>query len=553
MQDQPHILSLGFFTFFEKYLREVYRLVDALQTKVLSLTEELADKTSKLASKQSDLEAAEAEIRRLKKLPKKPDIKASELDKPKQTGGSKEGKKRAGSEKKSKKKDLQIHEEKEVKAKDIPSNWILRGYKPYVIQDMLIRPNNILYQREIWQSPDGKEQIVASLPDYLAGKQFGPSIQAYILQQYYDCAVSQPALYISLQDYGIQISKGQINNILIENKESFHQEKRSLLAKAIELKEELRTDDTGARHQFKNGYCNCINSDLFTYFTTTYSKSRINFLEILRLNRTNYEINEAALAYVTKEGLAPKYYKVLETSHILGRGSFKNEVELQSYFTTNNWTAKYALKTITEALLIGSIVAHGFDEKTLIHSDGAGQFNLFLHSLCWKHAERPLVKLFCYNEEQQNQLEQKKNAFWSLYQDLKAYKLNPDPEQIPLLEKQFDALCETLPNYASLNQVLQELKKKKDKLLLVLDRPKASLHNNDSERDIREYVKRRKISAGTRSENGRKARDTFLSLKKTCRKLGVSFWDYLVDRLTHADNILPLCLIMEQRSMTANA
>ena len=107
------------------------------------------------------------------------------------------------------------------------------------------------------------------------------------------------------------ISKGQISNILIEGKTSFHKEKTTLLAKAIELGEELRTDDTGARHRFKNGFCNCINSGLFTYFTTTYSKSRINFLEILRLNRTNYEINEAALAYARKEDLCPKYLSLI--------------------------------------------------------------------------------------------------------------------------------------------------------------------------------------------------------------------------------------------------
>ena len=83
--------------------------------------------------------------------------------------------------------------------------------------------------------------------------------------------------------------------------------------------------------------------------------------------------------------------------------------------------------------------------------------------------------------------------------------------------------------------------------LRVLQRPETSLHNNDSERDIREYVKRRKTSAGTRSENGRKARDTFLSLKKTCRKLSISFWEYLMDRLNRTNNIPMLYDIMQQR------
>jgi hypothetical protein len=38
------------------------------------------------------------------------------------------------------------------------------------------------------------------------------------------------------------------------------------------------------------------------------------------------------------------------------------------------------------------------------------------------------------------------------------------------------------------------------------------------------------ISGGTRHDDGRRARDTFTGLKKTCRKLGVSFWQYLLSR-----------------------
>ena len=58
-----------------------------------------------------------------------------------------------------------------------------------------------------------------------------------------------------------------------------------------------------------------------------------------------------------------------------------------------------------------------------------------------------------------------------------------------------------------------------------------------SESDIREYVKKRKISGSTRSPSGRTCRDTFTSIKKTCRKLGVSFWDYLIDRIENKGQI----------------
>ena len=66
-----------------------------------------------------------------------------------------------------------------------------------------------------------------------------------------------------------------------------------------------------------------------------------------------------------------------------------------------------------------------------------------------------------------------------------------------------------------------------------------------SETDIREYVKRRKVSGGTRSLAGQKSRDTFASLKKTCRKLGLSFYAYLKDRISGACRITRLGLLIE--------
>ena len=87
---------------------------------------------------------------------------------------------------------------------------------------------------------------------------------------------------------------------------------------------------------------------------------------------------------------------------------------------------------------------------------------------------------------------------------------------------------------------LKRLHENKPELLRVLERPEIPLHNNLSENDIRDYVKKRKISATTRSDSGRKARDTFLSLKKTCQKLGISFWHYLQDRISQQHQIPPL-------------
>ena len=98
---------------------------------------------------------------------------------------------------------------------------------------------------------------------------------------------------------------------------------------------------------------------------------------------------------------------------------------------------------------------------------------------------------------------------------------------------------------------MRRVAKNKAELLLVLNRPDIPLHNNLSERDIREYVKKRKISGSTRSDNGRRCRDTFTSLKKTCRKLGVSFWGYLNDRVSNAGEIPPLPDLIRVRARSA--
>jgi hypothetical protein len=91
-----------------------------------------------------------------------------------------------------------------------------------------------------------------------------------------------------------------------------------------------------------------------------------------------------------------------------------------------------------------------------------------------------------------------------------------------------------------LNHVLQHFQAKQAELLRVLERPELPLHNNRSENDLRDRVKKRKIRAGTRSDAGRCGRDTFARLKKTCRKHGLSFWEYLKDRVSGLKVIPPL-------------
>ena len=502
---------------------------------------------------QEKVEELEAELRRLKKLPKKPKIEPSKLDEEppgedkEQT--SEEEKKRPGSDKRKKKKDLPIDEYREVKVEGVGPGWRFLGYQDYVVQSVVVRRNNICYRREVYLNPEG-ERVVANLAFGVQGHDFGEELRRYVIHLYNECHVTQPLIYQHLKTLGVDISTGQVNNILNEDPiiELFCEEMEEVFMAGIAASEEIRADDTSAPHQGRKEFCTCINTDLFTYFKSTASKSRINFLQILQGPNKDYHLNEEAIAYCESQGLTAGYLALLGAH----QGTVLSGTEaFESFLKQLKVTAAHARRTITEGCLIGSLTAHGFDSEKIIHSDGAGQFDIFCHALCWKHAERPLKKLHVHNDTQQEQFDDKMNAFWQLYRSLKAFKALPPSQQARkkrALENRFDKLCKPVEGFAALNLVLEKLQRQKNEMLLVLDRPVTSMHNNHTEGQIREYAKRRKISGSTRSEKGRRARDTFTSLKKTCQKLEVSFWDYLLDRLKGQWHIPPLVEVLHQRT-----
>ena len=69
--------------------------------------------------------------------------------------------------------------------------------------------------------PDVK-YIARRLPDEICGTHFGPTLTAFVLYQYYGCHVTQPLIAEQLKELGIEISTGQISNIITHNKNRFH-------------------------------------------------------------------------------------------------------------------------------------------------------------------------------------------------------------------------------------------------------------------------------------------------------------------------------------------
>ena len=120
---------------------------------------------------------------------------------------------------------------------------------------------------------------------------------------------------------------------------------------------------------------------------------------------------------------------------------------------------------------------------------------------------------------------------WQFYADLKTYRLSPTRRRRRELRARFDRIFRRRTGFVTLDRLLQRLHANKAELLMVLDHPEIPLHTNGSENDIRCQVTKRQVSGGTHSDIGRDCRNAFLGLGKTCRKLGIAFWNYLGARL----------------------
>jgi hypothetical protein len=371
----------------------------------------------------------------------------------------------------------------------------------------------------------------------------------FILDQYHHAQVTEPLLLEQLQEYGIVISAGQLHRILTERQEPFHQEKADVLATALAESSYVGTDDTGARHQGHNGYCTALGNDLFAYFESSPSKSRLNFLHVLQGSRRDYAINETTLAYWERQKLPAAVLAAL----LQGPQELAGEDAWKARLAALAITDERHVRIATEGALLGGLIARGVSPELVVLSDGAPQFVVMVHAACWVNAERPLAKLVPHNEEHRAVIERVRDQIWELYQDLKAYREHPQEAKRPALETRFDTLVNRRTVYPSMDGVLKEMRDHKADLLRVLERPEVPLHNNAMESDIREYVKRRKISGGTRSDAGRRCRDTFASLKKTCRKLGVRFWDYLQDRVRGLGQLPGLADLIRQKAQEAAA
>ena len=166
--------------------------------------------------------------------------------------------------------------------------------------------------------------VFPELEDLPHADTFNTKLTSYVLYLYTHGHMTQPLILEHLLDLKIDISSGKINNIINENKDDFHAGKDEILRAGLEVSSYINVDDTGARHKGKNGYCTHIGNELFAWFKSTESKSRINFFELLRAENKDYVLCTEAFDYMGANKL-PKVQ--LESIKSCNQHSFKNEEE----------------------------------------------------------------------------------------------------------------------------------------------------------------------------------------------------------------------------------
>jgi Transposase IS66 family len=525
-------------------LAELRHLVGTLMAK-------LADLGAENAALKADNQALRDEVARLKGLPPRPPLRPSGMEKATGAAGPGKGGKRPRRGRGAKRDREAVTAEVVVKAAPPPGSRF-KGYQDILVRELSLTPEVVRDRRERWVTPSG-ETVLAPLPAGLVGG-FGPGLRRFLLVAHAQGQVTAERLVALLAGIGIELSKRQVVRLLTSRLDELIAEDRAVLRAGLATARWVTVDDTAARHARQDGVTTQIGDGRFTAFRTGASKSRQAFLSLLRAGHGEYVISEAALEYMRGRALAGPVIEQLAMHPVK---AFADEAAWKAHLAALGIdqlaVTPDPVRIATEGALWGTIQARGLLPGTVIVSDDAGQFRLGDHALCWVHAERLVHKLLPTTDAQRRAVELTRDLIWWRYADLKAWRREPCPRRAAALRARFDRIFTRKTGYVVLDRLLARLHRRKAELLRVLQRPDIPLPTLGSENDIRACVTKRKISGGTMSEEGRTARDVLLGLMKTCRKLGVSFFRYLGDRLRvpGTEPIPPLADLVRQAATTA--
>ena len=453
------------------------------------------------------------------------------------------------SRKKSKRDQIKIDREVvlDIDRQTLPADAQFKGYQEVIVQDIKIETDNVRFKKAKYYSPSTGRTYLAELPTGYQG-QFGPSIRAFSIILYFMCNMTEPKILDLFSNIGIDLSAGQLSNFLIKGQDSFHLEKEEVYEAGLGSSPWQHLDDTGMRVNGINQHAQIICNPLYTIYFTTEKKDRLSIIDTLLHNRERFfRLNQDAIGYLEKVGLAKSKVELVKQ---LPHDQDFSEKEFLSLLEQQVPTlGPRQQKQILEAAYLAYYHTQSdWPVVNLMICDDAPQFKGITDelALCWIHDGRHYNKLNPFVSFHRKLLDDFMAKYWNFYRELDNYRQAPDQKEAEKLRAKFVELFSQRTGYDELDDRISKTLAKKDELLAVLIHPEIELHNNPAELGARRRVRKRVISVGTRSDDGTQAWDTFMSLVDTTRKLGISFFHYIHDRIKGQGQIPPLAEIIQQ-------
>jgi len=453
-------------------------------------------------------------------------------------------------------KDLEIHQTIPcpVDPSLLPPDAHRYADEKIVVQDLLIRPHNICYAQEVWYSPGLGEYFRGELPE-AARQTFGAGLRSSIVTWKYVGQTSEPNLGELLGSYGVQISLASISNILRRTAGQLAGEKEDLVRAGLQSTLYQQLDDTSARVAGQFWHTHILCNDYYTAFFTKPHKDRLTVLRVLQNDAPpKFVLSEETLAILKEFGVAakwqtwaaghqsqriyeqPQWDALLDQAFGEGQGGSRRDYFDQAgalvfYHQQSQWP-------VPQILL----------------SDDADQFKRITDAvaMCWLHEGRHYEKLQPRVPLHEAVLEHFRCGFWYFYRRLQDYRAGPDEDEAAQLRAEFEALFSMRTGYAALDERIGLTSAKRDRLLVVLTNPEVPLHNNTSELGARVCARRRDISLHSRSESGAASMDLFNTIVQTAKKLGVSAYHYLHDRISGTFAMPSLAELILARTTASN-
>jgi len=451
----------------------------------------------------------------------------------------------------SRKDKIEIHntEIRKVDRSILPEDAVSKGYSYVTIRDIIMKSWNTNYQLEVFYSPSEGKTYTAKLPDGIKGE-FGLGLRTHIITLYHVANVSEPKISEIMENMGVLISKATISRILTDDNDLFHKEKSEIFLSGLNSTTYQQIDDTSARVNGNNWYTQILCNPYYAAYFTVPHKDRETILDILLCgNEKTYCFNEEAFELMKMFNVSKIWIERL--SSFKGKAYNKEEMCRKMDYVFSSDGYKSTKMRVLEAC---SIAAYhrmtNIPVVTTLLSDDAPQFKklTFQHALCWIHDGRNYKKLrpiVPYNYEK---LKAFLDRYWEYYRKLCEFRIKPDAEVAERLDAEFDQLFSTKTGYGQLDERISKTKEKKESLLKVLTMPEIPLHNNAAELAARVKVRKRDVSLQTVTDKGTKANDTFMTIVQTAKKLGVSAYAYIFDRVSNKFEMPSLAQLIREKS-----